>query len=257
LLQPQWGDNEELVDQEGRDLFIMLDISRSMLAQDVKPNRLEFAKLKIRRLLELLKTDRVGLVLFSSSAIIQCPLTSDHQAFNAYLQEINEQVIGRGSTTIDVALIKVIELFKKMGREKNKLAFLITDGEDFSTNLNAAQQRALKEDIHLFAMGVGTTEGAPIPKLDDQGRYIGHEVDATGAIALSALNEVKLQSLCALLHGTYVKASYQDNDIIKIADRVLEFEKEKYSEQKVSLYDDQYPWPLALTTLFLALEWIL
>jgi Ca-activated chloride channel family protein len=157
----------------------------------------------------------------------------------------------------DVALIKIIEIFKTMGREKNKLALLITDGEDFSTSLDMAQQRALKEDIHLFALGIGTAQGAPIPKLDHQGRSIGHEIDATGNIAISALNEKQLQSLSNTLHGTYVKSGYGDGDIATIVQLVHSFEKEKYTERKVSSLDDQYPWPLGIAAFFLALEWIL
>jgi len=130
LLQPQWGKKEISTRQEGRDLLIALDISRSMLAKDLKPNRLEFTKLKIRNLLQRLDFERVGMILFSGSAFLQCPLTVDHAAFLMFLDQVDVESIASGTTSMSNALLKAIEVFSTSDR-KNKLVVVATDGEDF------------------------------------------------------------------------------------------------------------------------------
>lgn len=257
LLQPQWGKKEQVIVQEGRDLLVLLDVSRSMLAQDVKPNRLELAKLKIRSLLEKLSVERVGLILFSGSAFVQCPLTGDHAAFLMFLENVDTESISSGTTSIGSALNKAIDVFNNAPDRKNKLILLITDGEDFSLNLNEAKQRALQEQATLFALGVGTTHGAPIPILDAAGKQIGFESDEKGSIQLSVLNEKMLKEICQTLHGTYFRAVYQDSDLDALVTLIRKFEKEQFADKKLSLYEDQYPWFLGIATALLALEWIL
>ncbi|MBX9830715.1 VWA domain-containing protein [Candidatus Babeliales bacterium] len=257
LLQPQWGKKEHTVVQEGRDLLMVLDVSRSMLAQDFKPSRLEFAKLKVRNLLAKLNFERVGLILFSGSAFMQCPLTIDHAAFLMFLDHVDAEVISSGTTAIDVALQKAMEVYAKSTGRKNKNVLLVTDGEDFSTNLAGVKSKALEQNIRVFALGVGSTEGAPIPIIDAHGNQVGHEKDEKGGIALSALNEKLLQQICMQLHGSYVKASYDDSDIDGIARQIQQLEKEKFMDQKISQYEDQYPWLLAGAWLLFLLEWLI
>lgn len=257
LLQPQWGKKEQSVVQEGRDLMVLLDVSRSMLAQDIKPNRLEFAKLKIRNLLQKLTVERVGLVLFSGTAFVQCPLTADHAAFLMFLENVDTESISSGTTSIGSALNKAIDVFSAVPERKNKLILLVTDGEDFSLNLNQAKQRAIKEEATLFALGIGTTQGAPIPILDSHGKQAGVEMDAKGNVQLSALNENMLKEICKILHGNYFKATYQDHDIDALVGLIKKFEKEHFTDKKISMYEEQYPWFLGMATILLMLEWIL
>jgi Ca-activated chloride channel family protein len=257
LLQPQWSKKEQALQQEGRDLLVLLDISRSMLAKDLKPSRLEFAKLKIRALASKLSADRIGLVVFSGSAFLQCPLTVDHAAFLMYLKNIDIETISSGTTSVDAALQKAIDVYTQIPERKNKLAVIITDGEDFSANLGHMKNLALNNDIKLFALGVGTPEGAPIPIFDNYGKQIGHQTDNTGKVAISKLDEKKLRSITQSLHGDYIKATYQDSDIDQLVDIVKQFEKEKFSDKKFSLFHDQYPWFLGIAWGLLLLEWIL
>lgn len=257
LLQPQWGKKEQTIAQEGRDLLIVLDISRSMKAKDIKPTRLDFAKLKIRNLLSKLDCERVGLIIFSGSAIVQCPLTVDHQAFLMFLEHVDSEIVSSGTTALDAALAKTLEVFSASQDRKNKLVLLLTDGEDFSSSLSAMQQKAIQENLHLFAFGIGSPEGAPIPKFDFAGQQVGHETDASGNAVLSVLNEKMLKELCTALNGLYIRATYDDSDLNKLVGRIKRFEKEKFSDKKLSLYEDQYPWLLALAWICLAVEWIL
>ncbi|MBD3273195.1 VWA domain-containing protein [Candidatus Dependentiae bacterium] len=257
LLQPQWNKKEINVQQEGRDLLIALDISRSMLAQDLKPNRLEFTKLKIRNLLKKLDFERVGLILFSGSAFLQCPLTSDHNAFLMFLDQVDPETISSGTTAIDNAILKSIEVFSQSRGRKNKLLLLATDGEDFSLNLDHVRNKAEKENIKVFALGIGTKQGAPIPKIDSQGNQIGHELDENGNIAISKLNSDSLYKITKTLSGKFFRFTYDNSDLDSIKRVIQAFEKEKFQDKKMSLYQDQYPWFLAISFLCLALEWIL
>jgi Ca-activated chloride channel homolog len=257
LLQPQWGKKEQSVMQEGRDVLVLLDISRSMNAKDIKPNRLDFAKLKIRALLDKLACDRVGLIVFSGSAFVQCPLTADHAAFLMFLDHVDTEIVSSGTTALDTALAKALEVFSSAQGRKNKLAILLTDGEDFSCNLDTTTNRALGENLHIFAIGIGTKDGAPIPIFANDGTQTGHETNEKGEIVLSHLGEKTLTTLCSNVKGLYVPMTYDDGDIDTISARVAHYEKEKFGDKKVSLFEDQYPWLLGFAWGCLLLEWIL
>jgi Ca-activated chloride channel family protein len=257
FLQPQWGKKEQVIAQEGRDVLIVLDISRSMTAKDLSPTRLDFAKLKIRTLLSKMACERVGLIIFSGSAFVQCPLTIDHAAFLMFLEQVDTESISSGTTAIDKALSKALDVFSSSPDRKNKLVVLLTDGEDFSTDLQSVQSTATQENVHLFALGIGSTEGAPIPKINPDGSPAGHETDENGNIVLSTLNENMLQKLCTTLNGHYLRATYDDSDVDTIVSKIMRYEKEKFSDRKMSLYEDQYPWLLGLAWICLILEWIL
>jgi Ca-activated chloride channel family protein len=257
LLRPQWGKKERVIEQQGRDVLVVLDISRSMLAQDVRPNRLEFTKLKIRNLLSRLKAERVGLILFSGTAFVQCPLTIDHDAFLMFLDQVDVETIASGTTAIDKALLEAMKVFKQIPGRKNKLIVLATDGEDFSLHLEQVKRMARDEKVRLFALGVGSEQGAPIPILDIHGKQIGHEKDKDGKVVLSLLNEKMLKGMAQQLGGLYVRASYYDGDIEQITQAIKRFEKEKFEDKKISLYEDRYPLLLGVAWILLALEWIL
>jgi Ca-activated chloride channel family protein len=257
LLRPQWDKKEHVVAQEGRDLFIALDISRSMLAQDCKPNRLTCAKEKIRTLLTLLGCERVGLILFSGSTFVQCPLTTDYSAFHMYLNQIDAETISSGTTALDQVLRKAITIFKELGERKHKLLVIFTDGEDFSSDLSGIKQEAVAMGLTIFTVGVGTHEGAPIPLVDIHGKPIGHQLDKKGAVVISHLNEGILTTLARDCGGTYISMTPDISDMQTLVKCVQRFEKEKLEDKKVSLFQEQYHYLVALSFICLLLEWIL
>lgn len=257
LLKPQWDKKEQMVTQEGRDLFIALDISRSMLAKDCEPNRLTCAKNKIKSLVSQLSTERVGLLLFSGSALVQCPLTTDYSAFFMFLDAVDAETISSGSTAIDQAVARVIEAFGATPERKNKLLVLFTDGEDFSSHLQTVKANAQKAGLHIFTVGVGTPEGAPIPLIDDEGRNIGHQKDKKGAVVISRLNEGILSTLATDVGGTYIKLTADDGDIHHIIRQVTRFEKEKIDEKRITHLQEQYPSFLWVSFIMFMLEWLL
>ena len=243
--------------QEGRDLFIALDVSRSMLARDYEPDRLNFAKKKIKRLLHTLDCERVGLLLFSGTAFVQCPLTSDHAAFTMFLDSVDVETISSGTTALDLAIKKVLEAFGQNPDRKNKLLVLYTDGEDFSSNLAGVKRQAHQEGLHIFTMGVGTPEGAPIPLLDEKGKPKGHQLDQKGAVVISRLNEGILHTLAADSGGAYIRLTQDDTDIKALMRQVQQFEKEQLEDKKFATLEEQYPYFLLISLISFALEWLL
>lgn len=257
LLRPQWNKSEEVVMQEGRDLYIALDISRSMLASDCTPNRLACAKEKIKRLVKQLSCERVGLILFSGSAFVQCPLTSDYAAFYLYLDAVDAELISSGTTALDQAVRQALTSFSSVPDRKSKLLVLFTDGEDFSRNLTSIKQEALDARLSIFTIGVGTPEGAPVPLFDHRGNSIGHQKDAKGGVVISRLNEEILHMLSQDAGGCYIRATDNNDDIAAFIKAVQAFDKEQLGEQKLSRYEDQYHYFLLVSFICFALEWLL
>lgn len=257
LLRPQWGEKEQNVAQEGRELFIGLDISRSMLAADIKPNRLTFAKSKIKRLLQLLPADRVGLLVFSGAAVIQCPLTQDTSAFNMFLDQVDVESISSGTTSLDKAISKIIKTFTGMPARNNKLLVMFTDGEDFSKDLAPIRVEAKKIGLHIFTYGVGTEQGAPVPIIDNEGKTTGYEKNEQGNAVISRLNPGILQSLARETDGQYIAPTQDDNDLKQLIKYVESYEKEKFEDKELVTEEDRYPYFLFVSFVCLLLEWLL
>lgn len=257
-LQPQWGVKEQITEQEGRELFIALDISRSMLATDVKPTRLAFAKAKIKQLVSLLHAERVGLLVFSGDALVQCPLTRDVQAFNLFLDAVDVETISSGTTAFAKALQSIVKMFASLPTRKNKIVVMFTDGEDFSGNLTQVKEQAKKENIHIFTYGIGTKEGAPVPIVDEYGASIGHQKDTSGKVVFTRLNESMLQALAHNSGGQYISPTQSAEDVNKLVAAIQAYEKESLDDDKqLEVLEDRYPLFLGVTFICFLLEWIL
>lgn len=257
LLRPQWTKKEQVVEQQGRDLFIALDISRSMLVEDFKPNRLEFAKKKIRALLDRLECERAGLILFSGGTCMQCPLTSDYASFFMFLDQVDVETISSGTTAMDEAIKKALESFNAMPTRKTKLLVVLTDGEDFSTHLADVRAEAARQGLVIFTIGIGTSEGGPIPNVDAQGKSLGHQKDEHGKVIISRLNEDLLHSIAQQTGGKYLHTTYDNEDVRKIVHAVQKFEKEKFDDKKISDLEDRYVYFVAASFVCFLLEWLL
>ncbi len=257
LLRPQWSKKDQVVQQAGRDLFIAFDISRSMLVSDYKPSRLEFAKKKVKSLLDNLDCERVGLILFSGSTCVQCPLTQDYSAFFMFLDQLDVETISSGTTAIDQAIKKALYSFKSMPTRKSKILVLFTDGEDFSSNLAGVRREAAQEGLTIFTVGVGTPDGGPIPIFDKDGKSLGHQKDNKGKIIISRLNEGILHNLAEQTGGKYLRATHDDQDVKTLVRSVQKFEKERFGDKKLSTLQEKYPYFLAVSFVCFAFEWLL
>ena len=256
FLRPQWGKQEQMVMQEGRDLIIAIDISRSMLAQDVKPNRLHFAKEKIKKLLYNLSCERVGLIIFSSSTIIQCPLTTDYSAFFMFLDQLDVDTISEGTTALDQAIKASLKVFESIPTRKTKLLIAFTDGEDFSADLQGVNDKVLHDGLSIFTVGIGTVNGAPVPILDEKNKQIGWEKDDQGKVIMSKLNENLLLDIATKSGGKYVRAVESDDDIKLLINYINKFEKDALEDKTFEAWQEQYPYFIAISLICFGLEWI-
>ncbi len=256
IARPQWGKKEEVVAQQGRDVLIALDISRSMLAQDVEPSRLAVAKEKIQKLITRLTAERVSLMVFSGIALIQCPFTSDTGAFMSFLDLADVEAISSGTTALDKAIDVGIKTFEDIPDRKQRIMIIFTDGEDFSAD-SGSTQRAQQAGLHIFTVGVGTEEGAPIPLYDYRGRQQGH-VQHKGTTVISKLDERRLAELAEKTGGRYLRLSdTNDDDVTQLVNEIQRFEKEQFDDTTVSGQKEQYQLFAGLSLLALLIDWVL
>ena len=197
LARPQWGAEVREIQQEGLQVMVALDVSESMLAQDIKPSRLDRAKLEISDLMARLDGDEVGLVLFSGASFIQVPLTSDYVTAINYLDSASPSSISRPGTVIGDAIHTAIKGFDP-SMASQKVLVLMTDGEDHETDPLAAAQEAADEGVLIYTIGFGTPEGEPIPEMDQYGNMIGYKQDQQGEVVLSRLDEGTLQAVAQI-----------------------------------------------------------
>lgn len=256
LTQPEWGFHWEEVKRKGIDIIIALDVSKSMLADDIKPSRLERAKIEIKSLINTLKGDRIGLVAFAGSAFLQCPLTLDYAAAKLFLDNIDIESIPRGGTDIGGAIKKAVEAFE--GKEKKHRALiLITDGEDHRKRAMDAVEEAKKKGVVIYTIGIGRQEGAPIPIIDEKGnkRYVR---DRSGNIVLSKLDTVLLQKIALMTggkKGTIGAGTFPLEDIYR--DEISKMEKKELKSKRHKRFEQRFQWPLAMAIILLFLEAIM
>ena len=253
LSAPQWGYRWEKTTQKGVDIMIALDCSKSMLAQDIKPNRLERAKREIIDLLRMMKSDRAGLVAFSGRAILQCPLTLDHEAFNIFLKVLEPGFLPVGGTNLDHAIKECYNGFEKES-DTQKAILLITDGENTSGGVEDIAREMAKQGIKIFSIGVGDIQGAPIP--DEKG---GFKKDVSGNIILSKVDTKILEKLAAMTGGTYVRSVAGDMDLDLIyKDKILgTMERKTLISGKQKIWENRYQWFLFPCIVLLLIELIL
>lgn len=257
LARPQWSEVKQTISQEGRDVLIALDISRSMLAQDLEPSRIQVAKSKIRDLLSKLTAERVSLLVFSGMAYVPCPFTSDMHAFLSFLDLADVEIESTGTTALDKALNVAIKTFDAVPSRKSRILILFTDGEDFSTDLIDVESKARDQGIHIFTVGVGTSEGAPIPLLDEHGNLQGHQKDAQGNVVITRLNDQLLQQLAQKTGGQYLRITKTDEDVAALIKAVQRFEKEKFDDKTFATKEERYVPFAFLSALLLLVEWMI
>ncbi len=228
-----------------------------MLAQDCTPHRLACAKQKIKRLVDMLEAERVGLLVFSGAAVMQCPLTTDRQAFAMFLDALSVETISSGSTSYTAALEKLLEAFSGFAPERTKLAILCTDGEDFSSNLASVQAKLAGEKIRVCTFAIATEEGAPVPLYDQNHRQQGFQKDEQGRVVVSKLNKNIMQQIARDTNGMYVAVSSDDSDVGQIKTWVSSFEKARWDEREVNRLQEKYYYYTGFAWLLLLAEWLL
>ncbi len=250
LAGPQMGFKWEKTSQKGVDIMIALDCSKSMLAQDIKPNRLERAKREIIDLMRMMQSDRAGLVAFSGKAILQCPLTLDHETFNIFLKVLNPGFLPIGGTNLGDAINECYKGFEKES-DTQKAIIIITDGENTSGDVEETAKLMAKEGIKIFCIGVGDIAGAPIP--DEKGGFI---KDDQGNIILSKIDEAGLKKIADLTEGLYVRSVAGDMDLDMIyKDKILgTMERKTLTSGKKKVWENRFQWFLFPAIILLLME---
>jgi Ca-activated chloride channel family protein len=201
-----------MVEQEGIEVMVALDVSKSMLAQDVKPDRLSRAKMEISDLMERLGGDEIGLVLFSGASFVQFPLTSDYATARSFLDYAQPELISRPGTAIGDAIQTAMGGFDA-NRPSQKVILLITDGENHEGDALAVAQTAAEQGIRIYTIGFGSPEGEPIPEYDDRGQVAGYKKDQNGEVVLSRLDESTLQQIAEMGNGQYYRATASGGEL--------------------------------------------
>jgi len=255
LAGPKWGFHWEELHREGVDLVVAIDTSRSMLAEDVKPNRLERAKLAIEDLIKQLRGDRIGLVAFAGSAFVQCPLTLDYDAVAESLHAINVGIIPKGGTAIAEAITSGSEAFE--GEEgKHAALILVTDGDDHEGRLDEAVQKAVEKGIKVYTIGIGTTEGDLIPlTVNGQQMFL---KDRHGQVVKSRLDDEALKKIATTTGGVYVHAAGPNLGLdVVYNDYIAKMEKRELKSTMERRFEERFQLPLLLAVALLATESLL
>lgn len=254
LTRPQWGFHWEEIKRVGVDIIVAIDVSESMLAEDVKPNRLERAKREVYDLIEMLEGDRIGLVTFAGTSFVQCPLTLDYGACKMFLDHIDTDLIPVQGTAIADAIRTSLKSFIKRER-KSKALILITDGEDHEGEPVDAAREAKKEGIKIFAIGVGREGGAPIPLKSGSG---GFKKDRRGDMIITHLDEVTLQKIALETGGSYVRSVTGDMDLDKIYLEGIRqhVEQKQLKSTRKRRWEERFQWFVFFALLFISIEFL-
>ena len=253
LTRPQWGFRWQEVTKKGLDILIALDVSKSMLAKDVLPSRLERSKLAIRDLVRKLSGDRVGLIAFSGTAFLECPLTIDYSAFLLSLDDTTVNSIPIGGTSLARAIGTALASYEG-GEQKYKVLVIITDGEDHEGSVEKAVAKARSDGIKIFCVGIGTAEGDLIPLEEAVGQKEFLK-DREGNIVKSRLDEELLQKIALDTGGGYVRATGIQSGLDIIYDRWLsKMEKRELKSELEKSYFERFQMPLAAAFLLLLIE---
>ncbi len=241
------------VKRTGVDIVIALDTSASMLAEDIKPNRLVRAKREISGLLDRLRGDRVGLVAFSGQSFVHCPLTLDYGAARVFLEEFDPGLVSEPGTAVAAAIMTAAGAFVRE-ETKYKVLVLMTDGEDHEGDPVEMARKAAEEGIRIFTIGFGRTDGEPIPLRDGEGHLEGFKKDKQGTVVMSRLNEAVLMEVAQVSGGKYYRASSGGAELDRIYDEISRMERKEIKSEIFTAYKDWFQIPLGVVLLVLMIE---
>lgn len=241
LANLQSGSKMEEVKREGIDLFIAVDVSNSMNAQDIVPSRLDRSKQAINKLISELQGDRLGVIIFADKAFVQLPITTDYAAAKMFLSSVNTGSVVSQGTAIGEAINLAVKSFAE--DERSKAIIIISDGEDHENDaaMNAAADAA-KKGIKIYTIGMGLPEGAPIPVYNQYGQMTGYKKDKNGNTVVTRLDEDMLRRIAEAGGGIYIRANNSNVGLEKIYDDISKLDKTEIETQVFTDYEDQFQW---------------
>ena len=256
ISNPQIGTKMEEVKREGVDLMIAIDLSHSMMAQDIKPNRLERAKLAISRLIDKLEGDRIGLVVFAGEAYVQLPITTDYSAAKLFLSTVNTSIIPTQGTKIGNAIDLCVKSFDQENNQ-NKAIIIITDGENHDEEAISSAKIAQEQNIYIHTLGMGLTKGGPIPIYNKYGSTSEFRKDREGNIIITKLNETILKEIAQAGMGTYIRANNSKSGLSVLFDEINKMEKKEIGTMIFTNYKDRFQIFIGFSLFFLILNLII
>lgn len=255
LCNLQTGSKLTEVKRDGADIIVCLDVSNSMLAQDLTPNRLTRAKYALEKMIDLLEGDRLGLVIFAGEAYVQLPITTDYNAAKMFLESVGPGMVPIQGTNLADAIQKASESFSN-DEGKNRAIILITDGENHESEAIEAAVEAGKKGIMINTIGIGSQNGVPIPMVVN-GVVKGYRKDLEGQTVVTKLNSDLLKTIASKANGVYVQASQADLGLTAVLDKIAELDKAQLESKMYTDYEDQFQWFLGLALLFFFIEFLI
>lgn len=256
LARPQLGTALEEVKRKGVDIFIAIDVSSSMLAEDVPPSRLAKARHEVSSLIDKLQGDRIGIIAFAGEAFVQCPLTLDYGAANIFLEVLSPRLIPTPGTDIGKAITLALQSFEGAER-KYKVLVLITDGEHHADDVMPIAEEAERQGVVIYTVGIGSPRGVPIPAAEDGSSIGGYKKSRSGEVIVTKLDELTLEKIALQTGGKYYRASSGEAELERIYEDISNMEKKELASLKFSQFEERYQAVLFVGFLLLLAEMLL
>ena len=253
ITNPQIGSKMEEVKREGVDLMIAIDLSNSMLAEDLQPNRLMRAKQSISKLIDRLDGDRIGLIVFAGDAYVQLPITTDYSAAKLFLSTINTSIVPTQGTAIGKAIELSIKSFD-LENDQNKAIIVITDGENHEDDAIEKAKEAQELGIFVHTIGMGSAEGGPIPIKNRYGSITSYQKDREGNTIITNLNEGMLKQIAQSGGGSYIRANSTQSGLNALFKEINKMEKKEIGSKVFTDYKDRFQWFIGLAIILLIIE---
>lgn len=252
LTNPKMGTKLETVKREGVDIVFALDVSKSMVAEDIAPNRLEKAKQIITKIVENLGSDRVGIIIYAGNSYPLLPITTDYAAAKMFLQNANTDMVSSQGTAINDAIERALTYYDD-NEQTNRFLVIVSDGEDHEENTLELAKQAAEKGIKIYTVGIGTAKGGPIP-LKENGRVMGYKKDSKGMVVVTQMNEQILRDIANAGNGKYINGNKTQETIASIKEVLEKAEKNEFETKQFSDYEDQFQWFIGIGLLLLIVD---
>ena len=252
MVNPKMGTQLKTIKREGVDIVFALDVSKSMLAEDIAPNRLEKAKQIISKIVDKLGSDRVGIIIYAGSAFPLLPITTDHASAKMFLQNAYPDMVSSQGTAINEAL-QLAKTYFDDDTQTNRFLFVISDGEDHEENSSAVAKNILNEGIITYTIGIGTNKGGPIP-MKRNGRLIGYKKDKEDEVVITKLDVETLKGIAENGKGKYIYGNNTSKTIEVVEELLLKADKREFETKQYSDFKDQFQWFIGIGLILLVLD---
>ena len=252
MVNPKMGTQLKTIKRQGVDIVFALDVSKSMLAEDIAPNRLEKSKQIITKIVDKLGSDRVGIIIYAGSAYPLLPITTDHASAKMFLQNAHPDMVSSQGTAINEAL-KLAKTYFDDDTQTNRFLFIISDGEDHEENSSVIAKEILNEGIITYTIGIGSNKGGPIP-IKRNGKFLGYKKDKEDEVVITKLDVETLKEIANSGKGKYIYGNNTSKTIDVIEELLLKADKKEFETKQYSDYKDQFQWFIGLGLLFLVLD---